>query len=84
MRLHSPTSRFGTLSGAHNLPFGNQLRPFMNQVLEQIRDGRFARHWEKEQQAGYPNFRKLLAQAESHPINQVEERMRKLLKFKTE
>ena len=83
MRLHSPTSRYGTLSGAHNLPFRDQLRPFMSQVLEQIRDGRFAQKWEKEQQAGYPVFKKLVAEAEAHPINQVEERMRKLLKFKT-
>jgi ketol-acid reductoisomerase len=84
MRLHSPTSRYGTLSGAHNLPFRDQLRPFMSQVLDQIRDGRFAQKWEKEQQAGYPVFKKLVAEAEAHPINQVEVRMRKLLKFKTE
>ena len=84
MRLHSPTSRYGTLSGAQNLPFRSQLRPFMSQVLDQIRDGRFAQNWEKEQQAGYPVFKKLVAEAEAHPINQVEERMRKLLKFKAE
>ena len=56
----------------------------MSQVLDQIRDGRFAQNWEKEQQAGYPVFKKLVAEAEAHPINQVEERMRKLLKFKAE
>ena len=83
MRLHSPTSRYGTLSGAKNLPFRSQMRPFMSQVLDQIRSGQFADRWEKEQQAGYPNFKSLVAAAEGHPINQVEERMRKLLKFKT-
>lgn len=83
MRLHSATSRYGTLSGARNLPFAGQMAAFMEQVLEQIRNGKFTDHWEKEQQAGYPVFKKLLAEAESHPINQVEERMRKLLKFKT-
>lgn len=84
MRLHSPTSRFGTLSGARNLPFAGQMATFMERTLEQIRSGKFTDHWEKEQQAGYPVFKKLLADAEAHPINQVEERMRKLLKFKTE
>ncbi|MBI4167306.1 MAG: ketol-acid reductoisomerase [Acidobacteria bacterium] len=84
MKLHSPTSRYGTLSGAQNLPFRDQLRPFMSQVLDQVRDGRFAQKWQKEQQAGYPVFKRLVAEAEAHPINEAEVRMRKLLKFKTE
>jgi ketol-acid reductoisomerase len=84
MRLHSPTSRFGTLSGAQNLPFGEQIRPFMEAALARIRDGRFAKEWQRDQEAGYPVFKQLLAQAEAHPINEVEERMHRMLKFKME
>jgi ketol-acid reductoisomerase len=84
MRLHSPTSRFGTLSGAQSLPFGEQIRPFMDAALARIRDGRFAKEWQRDQEAGYPVFKQLLAQAEAHPINEVEERMHRMLKFKME
>ena len=82
MRLHSPTSRYGTLSGAQSLPFGDRMRPFMEEAWARIRDGRFAKEWQREQEAGYPVFKQLLAQAEAHPINEMEERMHKLLKFK--
>ena len=83
MRLHSPTSRYGTLKGARDLPFKNEMAQFMEESLNHIKSGQFVEHWEKEQQAGYPTFKKLIADVEAHPINQVEERMRKLLKFKT-
>jgi ketol-acid reductoisomerase len=83
MRLHSATSRYGTLRGARDLPFKDQMARFMEDSLNHIKSGQFIEHWEKEQQAGYPTFKQLLADVEAHPINEVEERMRKLLKFRT-
>jgi ketol-acid reductoisomerase len=47
-------------------------------VLEEIRSGRFAREWRREQEAGYPNFRRLWEEAEAHPMNAAEEPGRRL------
>jgi len=84
MRLHSPTSRYGTLSNARSLPFGGQIRPFMENILAGLRSGKFAEEWRREQEAGYPVFKQLVAQVEGHPINEVEVRMHQLLKSKAE
>ncbi len=72
MRLHSQTSQYGTLSrGPRVLPDG--FKDTFRGVLEEIRSGRFAREWEREQEAGYPTFRRLREQAEAHPMNAAEE-----------
>ncbi len=83
-RLHSQTSQYGTLSRASAVPFAKEIGSFMEKALATIRDGRFDVEWRSEQAAGYPVFKKLRAQADSHPINQAEEQMRRLLKFKSE
>ena len=83
-RLHSQTSQYGTLSRAAAVPFAKQMAEFMEQALAGIRDGRFDAEWRSEQAAGYPVFKKLRAQADSHPINQAEEEMRRLLRIKSE
>jgi ketol-acid reductoisomerase len=83
MRFHSQTSQYGTLSRAGQIPFEAQLRGFMEQALAGIRDGRFAEEWRREQEAGYPNFTKLRAQADAHSLNQAEEKMRRLLRMHT-
>jgi ketol-acid reductoisomerase len=81
MRFHSQTSQYGTLSRSRKVPFEHELRAFMERALAGIRDGRFVREWQNEQAAGYPTFRELRAQAESHPLNRAEEEMRRLLKL---
>jgi ketol-acid reductoisomerase len=83
-RFHSQTSQYGTLSRASALPFAKDISDFMDKALAAIRDGRFDAEWRSEQAAGYPLFKKLRAQADSHPINQAEEEMRRLLRTKSE
>ena len=83
-RFHSQTSQYGTLSRAGAVPFGKEIRDLMDNALAAIRDGRFDAEWRSEQAAGYPVFKKLRAQADSHPINQAEEEMRRLLRIKSE
>ncbi len=84
MRFHSQTSQYGTLSRAGSLPFAPAMRAFMEQAMAAIRDGRFADEWRREQEAGYPVFSGLRAEAEAHPLNQVEAKMRQLLKYAAE
>lgn len=81
MRFHSQTSQYGTLSRARQIPFQPELRAFMERALAGIRDGRFVEEWRREQEAGYPTFKELRAQADAHPLNRAEEEMRRLLRM---
>jgi ketol-acid reductoisomerase len=77
MHLHSRTSQYGTLSrGPRVLP--DSIKGTFRQALEEIRSGRFAEEWRQEQEAGYPNFRRLWEEAEAHPMNKAEEPGRRL------
>jgi ketol-acid reductoisomerase len=77
MRLHSRTSQYGTLSRGPRVFPDSRKRTF-RRVLEEIRSGRFARQWRREQEAGYPNFRRLWEEAQAHPMNAAEEPGRRL------
>ncbi len=77
MDFHSPTSQYGTLTRmASALP--PDIWGCMAAALEEIRDGSFAREWEAEKASGYPVFSRLKQSALSHPLNEVEEKVRKL------
>lgn len=84
MRFHSQTSQYGTLSRSLQIPFAAELPSFMQRAMGGIRDGQFAEEWRREQEAGYPVFKRLRAEAETHAINQVEDKMFQLLKPKPE
>jgi ketol-acid reductoisomerase len=78
MNFHSPTSQYGTLSHMDRcLPA--ETTEHMEAALAEIRNGSFAREWELEQAAGYPTFRRLKEAALKHPVNELEERVRKAL-----
>ncbi|MFB3879821.1 MAG: ketol-acid reductoisomerase [Armatimonadota bacterium] len=78
MAFHSATSQYGTLTHMESsLP--KETKERMAAALAEIKDGSFAQEWEREQAAGYPVFTRLKQQALSHPVNEVEERVRELL-----
>ncbi len=83
-RFHSQTSQYGTLSRASTVPFAKDINDFMEKALVGIRDGSFDKEWRGEQAAGYPLFKKLREAADTHPINEAEEEMRRLLRIKAE
>ena len=83
-RFHSPTSQYGTLSRASTLPFAKEIDDFMEKAWAGIQDGSFDKEWRGEQAAGYPLFKKLRNAADTHPINQAEEEMRRLMRIKSE
>jgi len=78
MDFHSPTSQYGTLTHMDSCLPG-EVMGCMEGALGGIRDGSFAREWELEQAAGYPAFRRLKEAALKHPVNEVEERVRRVL-----
>ncbi len=78
MAFHSTTSQYGTLSRMESaLP--SETRGCMEAALAEIRDGSFAREWERERANGYPDFTRLKEGALQHPVNDVERVVRKLM-----
>jgi ketol-acid reductoisomerase len=69
--LHSPTSRFGTLSrlDKYKTP---ELRALMQRELANIRAGNFAREWADDQAAGYPTFNAVKQALQESEFGRVE------------
>ena len=84
MRFHSQTSQYGTLSRSRRIPFAAEIPVFMRTAMTGLRDGQFVEEWRREQEAGYPVFNQLRAEAETHPLNQAEKKMWQILKPKLE
>lgn len=79
MSFHSHTSQYGTLTRQPRLD-ASALRRAMQQALDEIRNGEFAREWAAEQQAGYPLFERLKREALAHPMNEVEKKVAALVR----
>ena len=57
------------------------VRDTMRAVLKDIQDGSFAARFMADQAAGAPDFKRLRAQAEAHPIEKVGHELRGLMSF---
>jgi len=53
----------------------------MKKILGEIQSGEFAREWMAENEKGRPNFEALNAKGESHPIEEVGARLRKMMSW---
>ncbi|SBW28045.1 ketol-acid reductoisomerase [Protofrankia symbiont of Coriaria ruscifolia] len=53
----------------------------MRRILAEIRDGSFAREWVAEDDAGRPQFTKLVEEGKKHPIEQVGAQLRPLMSW---
>jgi ketol-acid reductoisomerase len=78
MDYHSPTSQYGTLTYMDRV-LPADLEDRMDAILAEVRDGSFAREWEAEQRSGYPTFSRLKEAVLKHPVNEVEQRVQKLM-----
>jgi ketol-acid reductoisomerase len=75
MELHSHTSQYGSLT--RSVRFMNpQISQTMQQVLEEIRSGAFAKEWEAEQKAGLPVFTQIKELRNDHPIAEWDRKTR--------
>lgn len=54
-------------------------RKTMKKILKDIKSGKFAREWIKENEAGRPNFNKLIEAGDSHKIEQVGRDLREMM-----
>jgi len=75
LELHSQTSQYGQLSRGDRV-ITEEVEEEAEEILEEIRDGEFAREWETEQIVGKPTLKKLKKAAFAHPLNEIEEELK--------
>ncbi len=56
-----------------------QVKANMKQVLTEVQDGTFAKRFIDDQDAGAPEFKRLRAQGEAHPIEETGRKLRSLM-----
>ncbi|HDZ76671.1 MAG TPA: ketol-acid reductoisomerase, partial [Candidatus Omnitrophica bacterium] len=57
----------------------DKTRKAMKKMLKDIKSGKFAREWIKENEEGRPVFNKLLEEGDNHPIEAVGKRLRGMM-----
>ncbi|MCX7926799.1 MAG: ketol-acid reductoisomerase [Candidatus Omnitrophica bacterium] len=77
-RSVSNTACYGDLTRGPRI-ITQRTRKEMKKILKEIRSGKFAREWIKENEAGRPNFNRLLAEADNHLIEQVGKQLRQMM-----
>jgi ketol-acid reductoisomerase len=76
----SDTAEYGDLTRGPRV-ITPAVKEEMRRILTEIQDGTFAREWVGEDDNGRPNFTKLRAEGEQHPIEQVGARLRGLMSW---
>jgi ketol-acid reductoisomerase len=76
----SDTAEYGDLTRGPRI-ITPEVKDEMRRILTEIQDGRFAQEWVTEDDNGRPNFTKLRAEGERHPIEQVGARLRGLMSW---
>ena len=71
----SETAKFGDITRGSRI-IDQHVRDNMKKVLEEIQSGAFAKEWILENQAGRPQYNKLLDRDKNHPIEKVGEKLR--------
>jgi ketol-acid reductoisomerase len=79
----SDTAEYGDYVGGPRV-IGPPARQAMKGLLEEIRDGRFARQWMGESANGAETFQRMRGSARSHPIEEVGARLRKRMAWMAE
>ncbi|MFC6614716.1 ketol-acid reductoisomerase [Halopenitus salinus] len=79
----SDTAEYGGLTQG-DVVVDEHARENMEQVLEQVQDGTFAREWIAENQAGRPSFTQLHQAERNHEIEQVGAELRSLFAWSEE
>jgi ketol-acid reductoisomerase len=76
----SDTAEYGDVSRGPRL-INDSVRQEMRTILREIQDGSFAEEWVAEDDAGRPNFAKLVQAGEQHPIEEVGRKLRGLMSW---
>jgi ketol-acid reductoisomerase len=76
----SDTAEYGDLSRGPRV-ISPAVKAEMRKLLDEIQDGRFAKEWVAEDEAGRPNFTRLQKQGEQHSIEEVGAKLRGLMSW---
>jgi ketol-acid reductoisomerase len=76
----SDTAEYGDVSRGPRV-ITDAVKENMRQILREIQDGTFAEEWVAEDNAGRPNFTKLVEAGEQHPIEEVGRKLRGLMSW---
>ncbi|MDD4941742.1 MAG: ketol-acid reductoisomerase [Candidatus Omnitrophica bacterium] len=74
----SNTACYGDLSRGPRI-ITERTRKEMKKILKEIKSGKFAREWIKENEEGRPNFNRLLQEGDNHKIEQVGKQLREMM-----
>jgi ketol-acid reductoisomerase len=74
----SNTAQYGDLTRGPVI-IDDEVKLVMKDILARIQDGRFAKEWILENQAGRPTFNALTRKGEQHQIEQVGEKLRAMM-----
>jgi len=77
-RRVSNTACYGDLTRGPKI-ITERTRKTMQKLLKDVKSGKFAREWIKENEAGRPNFNRLLEEGDKHPIEEVGKRLREMM-----
>jgi ketol-acid reductoisomerase len=76
----SETAEYGDLSRGPRV-ISPAVKAEMRKILDEIQNGEFAREWVAEDEGGRPNFNRLQAAGEQHPVEQVGKVLRGLMSW---
>lgn len=74
----SNTACYGDLTRGPRI-ITQKTRKEMKKMLKEIKTGKFAREWIKENELGRPNFNKLIADGDNHLIEKVGKQLREMM-----
>jgi ketol-acid reductoisomerase len=76
----SDTAKYGDITRGPVL-IDENVREAMDEILADIQDGSFAREWVLENQANRPVYNALLKMEAEHPVEEVGQRLRAMMKW---
>ncbi len=79
-RYISDTAKYGDITRGPRI-VDDYVRAEMGRILEEIQDGSFAREWVLENQANRPRYNALLKREAEHPVEEVGDRLRAMMKW---
>ena len=76
----SDTAEYGDLTRGQRI-IDENVRMTMEEILEEVQNGEFAREWILENQAGRPVFNALRRREAEHPIEEVGQKLRSMMSW---
>lgn len=77
-RCVSNTACYGDIMKGKRI-ITDRTRKEMKKLLKEIKSGKFAREWIRENEAGRPNFNSILKKEDEHPIEKVGRNLREMM-----